>query len=287
MQLNPLEQFTVVRQIEDHTDLNTYYVRAVIRNARTDALITTLNLTNQGNQRFSRAWQVSPDVSGQGFYVSITTSVYTDSGYTTKSENYGDREQTYLVQARMNNVLGGSGGGGGPDIDYKKIKEIIDTQLKIRLGLDKEESLEMPEIPKVIEVTKEVPTTFNLDDLPKPTDISPLIAICEGITSLVKTLNEGQKEIKDSQISKDEIIEGVNPVITRSLEASNKQIKTHISREIADQTKIIAEKIESELSNVSELMETTPIVRFPDIKSPVKPEKAPQDRRISRVLTKI
>ncbi len=53
MQLNPHEQFTIVRQIEDHTDSSTYYVRAVVRNAKPDALLATVNLTDQGSRRFS------------------------------------------------------------------------------------------------------------------------------------------------------------------------------------------------------------------------------------------
>ena len=95
MQLAPNTTFAIVRQIEDHTDSATYYVQAVIRNAQTDALIATVNLTDQGSRRFSKNWQVTADASGQGFYISILTSVYTNSGYTTKSQNYGDKMETY------------------------------------------------------------------------------------------------------------------------------------------------------------------------------------------------
>ncbi len=83
--LQPQKSFTVVRQIANHLDSATYYVRAVIRNAYTDELIETLDLTSRGSQRFSKNWQVPADPSGEGFYISIVTSVYTDSGYTTKS----------------------------------------------------------------------------------------------------------------------------------------------------------------------------------------------------------
>jgi hypothetical protein len=128
MQLRPQEHFTIVRQLEDHTDTGTYYVRAVIRNARTDALIDTINLSDKGNRRFTGDWQVTPDVSGEGFYISILTTVYTDSGYTTKSENYGEKIDTYLVQDRMNPNLGM--GGGGADVDYKKIQKMIDNAVE-------------------------------------------------------------------------------------------------------------------------------------------------------------
>jgi len=123
IQLRPREYFTIVRGLPDHTDSGTYYVRAVIRNAKTDAIIETVNLTDQGTRRFSYPWQVPADPSGEGFYIVITTTVYSDSGYTSKAEGYGEEFATYLIQDRINpNNLGFS----GPDIDYKKIKKMID-----------------------------------------------------------------------------------------------------------------------------------------------------------------
>ena len=126
MQLHPRENFTIVRQIEDHTDSNTYYIRAVIRNAKTDALITTINLTDQGSRRFSKSWLVPADVSNQGYWICILSSVYTDSGYTTKSPLYGDKMDTYLVQERQifnpNYPL-----PTGQDIDYRRIEKIIEN----------------------------------------------------------------------------------------------------------------------------------------------------------------
>ena len=121
--LHPGNHFTVVRQIENHLDAATYYVQAVIRNAYTDAVIETLDLTSRGSQRFSKNWLVPADPSGQGFYISIVTSVYTDSGYTTKSDNYGDQETTYLIEDR---VLRGGGGGG---LDAYTIRRILKEEL--------------------------------------------------------------------------------------------------------------------------------------------------------------
>lgn len=120
--LQPGNSFTVVRQIENHLDAATNYVQAVIRNAYTDAIIDTLQLTDKGSQRFSKNWQVPADSSGQGFYISIVTSVYTDSGYTTKNPNYGDQENTYLIQDRVLR-------GGGTGIDAYTVRKIIQDEL--------------------------------------------------------------------------------------------------------------------------------------------------------------
>ena len=121
--LQPQGSFTVVRQIANHTDTNTYYVQAVIRKAYTDEIIDTIQLTDRGAQRFSKNWQVPADPSGQGFYISIVTSVYTDSGYTTKSENYGDEENTYLVQERVLHLAGGGG------LDAFTVRQIVREEL--------------------------------------------------------------------------------------------------------------------------------------------------------------
>jgi hypothetical protein len=146
--LHPQNSFTVVRQIANHTDSSTYYVRAVIRNAYTDAIIETLDLVSRGSQRFSKNWQVPADPSGQGFYISIVTSVYTDSGYTSKSENYGDEENTYLIQDRL--AQQGRGGGSLGLADIRRIfKEELDK-------LPKPEKVEMPEIPEAPDHSEEL-----------------------------------------------------------------------------------------------------------------------------------
>ena len=136
--------FTVVRQIANHLDSDTNYVRAVIRNAYTDATLDTLDLTDKGSQRFSKNWRVPGDPSGEGFYISIVTSVYSDSGYTTKNANYGDEENTYLVADRE-----GALRGGGSGVDARTVRRIISEELD---KLPKPEKVEMPEMEKMPEM---------------------------------------------------------------------------------------------------------------------------------------
>lgn len=130
MQLSPGEIFTVARQIADPYDEATYYVRAEIRDARTDELLATLDLEDKGNQRFRKEWQVAPDQTGLGRYITVTTRVYTDSGYTTLSANYGVEEREYCIQVRR--PYGGGGGGGSLGLrreDLEKIGKVIATEL--------------------------------------------------------------------------------------------------------------------------------------------------------------
>lgn len=131
--IQPREYFPISRILPDPADTATYYIRAVIRNAKTFATIDTINLTDQGSRIFSYNWQAPADPSGQGLFITITTLVYTDSGYTTKSDLYGEEQDTFLIYdrfrtaqtiaAQVNAMLGG---GTSADIDYKKIRKIVD-----------------------------------------------------------------------------------------------------------------------------------------------------------------
>jgi predicted nucleic acid-binding Zn-ribbon protein len=150
MQLTPGEQFVLTHQLYDHTDSNTYYVQAVIRNGITDEIIETVNLTDRGDRRFSEPWQVPGDPSGQGFYISITTTVYSDSSYSTKSALYSEEQERLLVQVRPNPNFGypGMGAAGGADIDYKKIKKLIKDEVS-NIKFPKQKEVKLPKYPEV------------------------------------------------------------------------------------------------------------------------------------------
>lgn len=208
MQLFTQHNFTVVRQIADHTDVTTYYVRAVIRNAYTDEIIETLNLTDKTGQRFKKDWRVPADPSGEGFYISIVTSVYTDSGYTTKSSAYGDEENTYLVIDKPRNT-GGSGGTGS--LARRDIRDIISEELekvveKIKPKEKKETKIEFPKFPKIPkDRTDEVLKAIKA--IPKPekqkeVDFKPVM----------QSLEEVKKNIADKDVTPET---DLNPVIEK------------------------------------------------------------------------
>lgn len=118
MQIEPGEYIGIARVLADPADSATYFVQAKIRNARTGSLIATVNLTDRGSGIFSNEY-LAPSVDiGKGLYIVITSTVYTDSGYTALSDAYARESQTYLVSPRMQHL----GGGGGPGSDfYRKI----------------------------------------------------------------------------------------------------------------------------------------------------------------------
>jgi hypothetical protein len=187
VQLQPQKNFTVVRQIADHTDTATYYIRAVIRNAYTDEIITTLNLEDKGGQRFKKDWQVPADPSEEGFYISIITSVYEDSGYTTKSGNYGDEENTYLVFDRIRANRGG--GGGGPDISSirRVVKEEIESakpKEELKGEEKKPEPMRWDEILKAVSALSE-----KVSDI-KPAEKVNLDPVIFGLHKIIEAIRD-------------------------------------------------------------------------------------------------
>lgn len=113
---------------QNQLDLTTYYVRAVVRNIKTDAILDTLDLTDLGSGRFSKTWNVPQDPTGYGVEISIIKTVYEDAAYTTVSGIYGSWEDRYLIfnLKQGSNNTGGFGGGG---VDYDVITAIIKKQL--------------------------------------------------------------------------------------------------------------------------------------------------------------
>lgn len=184
MQLYPQEEYVVARGLEDHVDSSTYYVRAFIRNAKTDALIATLDLTDRGDShRFSKTWQVPADPTGLGFWISIQTSVYTDAGYTSKAENYGDKYEEKFIEARLRH------GGGGADIDYKRVREILRDELaKVPpVAIPPAKDVDFSPLTDALQAILSEVRSIELPE-PKAVDFRPVMAKIEALERVIHAI---------------------------------------------------------------------------------------------------
>lgn len=209
MQLYTAQNFTVVRQIADHTDATVYYVRAVIRNAYTDEIIETLDLTSKGSQRYKKDWKIPADPSGEGFYVSIVTSVYEDSGHTTKSSLYGDEENTYMVIDKPIQR-----GGGGSGISARMVREIFTEEfqkIKNELLADdgSEEKMMMDCFEKTITALNSVKNELK-DELtpekPEKVNFKPLL---DSISTFKKEITTAVSGIEVPKVDLSPVIDAV------------------------------------------------------------------------------
>ncbi|MHA1420266.1 MAG: hypothetical protein ACTSPO_15230 [Candidatus Heimdallarchaeaceae archaeon] len=201
-------------------------------------LLDTVNLTDQGNQRFTEKWQVPADPSGEGFYVVITTRVYTDSGYTTESALYSVNQEEFLVQKRYNPVYG----GGGGEIDYKKVRKIVQDEIK-RIPEVKIPSVKFPkpekvDINSVLRAIKNIhipeqekidlsPVLNAIQDIyiPKPekVDYSRISGELQKISDLVNKLSKSS----GSALNKE--LEEVRKIIDEKIEELRKDLKRPVN----------------------------------------------------------
>jgi hypothetical protein len=126
MQIEPRQTLPITRFLEDPADTDTHYVRAFVYKPATDELLATLSLVDKGSQRFVYNYEIPADPSGQGYFLHIVIKVYDDAGYTTESGRYERTQEEYLVKEDMTKL---GTGGGGADISYKKIQEIVKEEL--------------------------------------------------------------------------------------------------------------------------------------------------------------
>src|SRR5437763_9581681 len=119
-QISPGENFDIFYFIRNHTDGTTYYIQAVLYDVRTGAVLLTVSLTQSptNTRLFSTTVQAPADSTGIGRNIVAIATVYTDSGYTTKSTDYEEQEQYYLIRAIAPVV-----GGGG--VDPRTLREIM------------------------------------------------------------------------------------------------------------------------------------------------------------------
>lgn len=134
MQYRPQEAIPIVYLISDPNDSATYYVRSVMRNSGTGAIIKinglnykNLTVTAGNSRRFTGIVQ-APSADAGGLHIDITTTVYTDSGYTTIATGYQESLDLHLIQERWNTGYGTGAGGytpKAPELDWAKMEALI------------------------------------------------------------------------------------------------------------------------------------------------------------------
>ena len=243
IQLEPAELFPIVRQIPNHTDSNTYFVRAVIRNATTDDVLATVDLDDKGSQYFRTNWKVVWDNAiSKGRYITIVTSVYTDSGFTTKSENYGDDSNTYLVQGRWDLTKFGAVGASGDGINMDDIEEAMKNVLEGQEKPEKQKDLDILNLVKLIreDVIGNLPA---FPDIPKATDLSGIEKILgnlkEVLSEHINAVSEKVKTLDSSVATSME--ERTKPILKEFGKELDKVVKT--SKKQADFSTEKSEKV--------------------------------------------
>ena len=245
MQLIPNRIFTVVRQIGNHTDTGTYYVRAIIRNAYTDEILATLDLEDKGGLRFKKDWRVPAETSGLGSFISIVTSVYVADDYVTKSENYSDEEHTYLW-AELSSVVGSGGQGFSEKFDYRRIESIVAKGIATipapepfpEIPTPKEYEMRWNDVLDAVErvrIAVEALPTENNDDAPIMKKLDEIAIAIESkevtpATDLTPVLNKLSEDKDDNELNHDEAKEMIDSSTKKILDAIPKEMTKAIKK---------------------------------------------------------
>lgn len=201
-QFEPKETIPITRQIDDPADTDTYYVRAYVRDAKTDELLNTVDLTDMTDQRFVGTVEAPHDPTGNGRYISITTKVFTDAAYTTESPMKAREMFVYLVQARWKFPFGG---GGGSDVSYEKIRKVVQEELEKIPRAEPAKPVDLSPVLKAIDRVKRIVELFEIPDMPKfpeikmdKVDLSPVILAVDNLRKEVSRLeNADFTDVKD------------------------------------------------------------------------------------------
>lgn len=187
MQTEPQNPLPLVYLITDHTDTNTYFVRAVMRDSLSGSIIQTINLTDRGNRRFSTQVNAPADPTGFGRHIDITITPYTDSGYTQKADTYQEKIDKWYIRAQQ------SHGGGGSDIDYdylfKRVSDIFERKLN---------ALEFPKtdlsnIYKYLGKIRDAIVSIEIPEVPEAEklDLEPVLQALERVESALSGKIDG------------------------------------------------------------------------------------------------
>ena len=123
-QINPISNYSIVRQLDNVNDPATYYVRAVIKYSTNGNIYKTVDLVDMGGQRFVGNY-ISPQASQIGAQIDVTTYVYEDASYTILSQVYSTTNSQFLVISQFSPSFGS---GGGSSISIEQIEALLDKR---------------------------------------------------------------------------------------------------------------------------------------------------------------
>jgi len=218
----------IVKQLQNTTETDTYYLRAVIKDTVKGTVLKTVNLTDEGSYRFRYDWSV-PSFSNET-YIDISVTAYTDSGYTQISSYYGTWTEQYVIRNQVN-----FGGGGGSGLSYSDIERIIKAEIaKIKIPEYKETDLT-----QVLAILSELAK--------KNVDLSPLLSAIETNKANLEKRIDG---IRMPELDTKPIIDALGENLTMireldgSIKADREQVNSAVSniKEASDNLDTILEK---------------------------------------------
>lgn len=285
-------------------DDTTYYVRAVVRDVRTETVLDTIDLDSLGGGRYSAFWNVAQDPTGQGREIEIERTIYEDSGYTQVSGIYGRWLERYTILALLN--FGGTGGRGtSVTFDYKYIINELDRRQEARINqllaaLPKQEKFDlsqvMVEFGDVKKSLKErLQDLLNIETKAKALQKTEerIIEATNGLRSTISKTSQAIEEIKTSIIDRFE--SAVSELIERMLASVDAREQGLTSKTDAEFTHIVsqfkkimdseAEKIAAQVVKLEQKMNEPLHISLTANRDQAKTADTSEDARVKRLAS--
>lgn len=272
-QISPGENFDIFYFLRNHTDATTYYVQAKVYDIRTWVLLQTVNLTQAttNSRLFTKTVQAPADSSGTGRNIVAIATVYTDSGYTTKSTDYEEQENYFLVKTIL--PILGSGG-----IDYRTVRELMDEALAKAIGdLPKPQQVTLPDMPFEAVFGAIGALQREINRIPK--DDIDLSGISQGLAGLHDLI---ANQPDPDQVDLGPIEEAVNSLsfdvaqLADHLEQMSTESKASIEEALRTGLTDLEKSLEGKLTKTIEAQQLTiPVMR--EVMRPAAPTPAPLD----------
>lgn len=235
-QLTPNSQFAYVIQLGDPADSGRNYVQSVVRLSATSSVVSTMDMTNVSGQRFVGAFLVPPDVSGLGYYLDITSTVYSDAGYSSLNENYPIQTSSFLVlQPFTQSSVGGSPGGYSDDAELRKRLERIEASI-LGVKIPEYKEADLSPLADMIEGMR----------APDPVDLSPILEAIGRIKM--------PEPAEQSEVDLYPVVEGIQN-LARSHEDLGSMISKKVSESASSMRSEMRKSHDELIGKVSDLLE--------------------------------
>ncbi len=273
LQIRPQEPFPIVYLLTDPSDTGTYYVQTVLRESGTGKLISTTKLTvTAGNsRRFTGLIQAPTDPSGQGYWIDATTTVYTDSGYTTVATNYAEQLDRHLIAERWSMALA-VGGGAHSYVDYDKIGELVKGKLDLLPAPEKAAPIDLTYLTNLLEQLSDFMHAFKIPE-PEKLDLVP------HVDKIISVLQDGFRAIPKPDLApilkKIDDIDIPKPVEPEAVHARIKPLFDKLEKNVG-----------AHLDEVKEINKSIPTVTIHARTAKEAPAASPFSDRVKRLLGK-
>jgi hypothetical protein len=265
--IRPGIQFRIPWQISASDDVGTtYYPQAVIRASVGNSIIETLNLSHDGNGRYSALWLPPGDSSGLGYQIDMTINVYTDSGHITLSPNYSIENRVYVIKEENRNF------GATNWFDWEGLKSVV-TKIVEKVFDEKIKKLPPPtvtekenaELPEILNKLKQIKGGLpSIDGLADKSDIETLRTdFINQTSSLESVVGYLQDKIENSENDNSQNFDVINTAIenlkNEQLRMSemfislSKQVSQSQAEFLTEASKIIQNEMQKVLAGVDSI----------------------------------